>query len=181
MKYYLIAITICFTTVLGKAQTESSQGKFGIAINSSMNGEVYPIRIVPSITYLKGNSQAELGFGIHPFIRKDQNIFSGEFNYKYFPNGTDKKFNMYLIANLSYVHNPRKTFYPTTYNYLFLNGGYGFQLSPFKNAYMGTNMTVGTFTYNKQSEIPYDSFVKKDFFDEFGFNLAFQFNIGYRF
>jgi hypothetical protein len=46
---------------------------------------------------------------------------------------------------------------------------------------MGTNMSLGTFSYSKRSEIPYDSFAKKDLFDEFGFNLAFQFNIGYRF
>lgn len=43
---------------------------------------------------------------------------------------------MYLISSVSYVHNPRDTFYPTTYNYLFLNGGYGFQLVPFEHAYM---------------------------------------------
>tara|TARA_R110002050_G_scaffold41459_1_gene100446 strand:+ start:192 stop:737 length:546 start_codon:yes stop_codon:yes gene_type:complete len=181
MKHLLITILIGLMALAGKAQNEATASKVGFAINSSISGEIYPIRLVPSITYLKNKSQIELGFGIHPFIRKDQHIFSGEFNYKYFPNGTEKKFNLYLIANFSYIHNPRKTFYPSTYNYFFLNGGYGFQLSPFKNAYMGTNMTVGTFTYSKQSEIPYKSFIKKDFFDEFGFNLAFQFNVGYRF
>jgi hypothetical protein len=136
---------------------------------------------VPTVTYLQGNSQFELGVGFHPFIRKDQQIFSTEFNYKYFPNGTDKKFNMYLIGRFSYIYNQRKTYYPSVYNYLFLNGGYGFQLNVSKNVYMGTNFTIGTYTYSKQSEIPYDSFVKKDFFEEFGFNLAFQFNIGFRF
>ena len=181
MKHYLFLFIFGLTSLIGTAQTDASKGQFGFAINSSLNGEVYPLRLVPSITYLKNNSQWELGFGLHPFIRKDQNIYSGELNYKYFPNGTDKKFNMYLIANLSYIHNPRKTFFPTTYNYLFLNGGYGFQLVPFKNAYMGTNMSIGTFTYNKRSEIPYTEFSEKNFFDEFGFNLAFQFNIGYRF
>jgi hypothetical protein len=181
MRHYIITLIIGLASLTSAAQTDTTEGKFGFALNSSLNGEIYPIRLVPSITYLKKNSQLELGVGVHPFIRKDQNIYSGELNYKYFPNGTDKKYNMYLIASLSYIHNPRKTYYPTTYNYLFLNGGYGFQLAPFKNAYMGTNMTVGTFTYAKRSEIPYDSFVKKDLFDAFGFNLAFQFNIGYRF
>ena len=181
MKHYLFIIIIGLIALKSRAQNEAIVRKFGFSINSSINGEIYPIRLVPSITYLKNKSQLELGFGIHPFIRKDQYIFSGEFNYKYFPNGTENKFNLYLIANLSYIHNPRKTFYPTTYNYLFLNGGYGFQLCPFENAYMGTNITIGTFTYSKQSDIPYESFVRKDFFEEFGFNLAFQFNIGYRF
>ena len=181
MKYYLIVLIIGLTSLSATAQIDSTKGQFGFGLNSSLNGEVYPIRLVPSITYIKNKSQLELGFGVHPFIRKDQNVFSGEFNYKYFPNSTDNKFNLYLIARLSYIHNPRKTFYPTTYNYLFLNGGYGLQLSPFKNAYMGTNMTIGTFTYNRQSEIPYKSFASKKLFDEFGFNIAFQFNIGYRF
>ena len=181
MKQYLFTIIIGLTSLAGAAQTDSPQGKFGIALNSSLNGEVYPIRLVPSITYLKKNSQLELGIGVHPFIRIDQNIYSGEFNYKYFPNGTEKKFNMYLIASLSYVHNLRKTYYPATYNYIFLNGGYGFQLVPFKNAYMGTNMSIGAFTNSKRSDIPYESFAKRNLFDELGFNLAFQFNIGYRF
>ncbi len=169
---------ICFC---GHAQTDNATSRIGFALNSSVNGEVYPIRLVPSLTFLKGKSQFELGFGIHPFIRSDQNIYSGELNYKYFPNGVDQKFSMYLISRLSYIHNPRKTFYPTTYNYLFLNGGYGFQISPFKNAYMGTNISAGLFTYDKKSETPYTSFAEKDLFDNFNLNFAFQFNIGYRF
>ncbi len=181
MKHYFITLIIGLTSLSAAAQPDSTGGQFGFALNSSFNGEIYPIRLVPGITYLKNKSQFELGVGVHPFIRKDQNIFSGEFNYKYFPNGTNKKFSLYLIARLSYVYNPRKTFYPTTYNYLFLNGGYGFQLVPFKNAYIGTNMSMGTFTNSKRSDIPYDSFAEKDLFEEFGFNLACQFNMGYRF
>lgn len=181
MKHILFTLIFGLTSLIGSAQADPAPGKFGAAINSSLNGEVYPIRLVPSITYLKNNTQLEFGIGVHPFIKVDQNVYSGEFNYKYFPNGTDKPFNLYLIGSLSYIHNPRKTFYPTTYNYLFLNGGYGFQLVPFENAYMGMNMSAGVFTNNKRSEIPYDSFAKKDLFDELVFNLAFQFNIGYRF
>lgn len=167
-------------SVLSFSQTDSKPGKLGFSINSAINGEIYPIRLIPSITYFKNNSQYELGFGIHPFFRKDQDIYSAEFNYKYFPNGTDNKFNMYLIGNLSFIHNARQTFYPTDYNYIFLNGGYGFQLVPFKNGYMGTNISIGMFTNNKRSEVPYPAFAEQNFFDEFGFNLAFQFNIGYR-
>lgn len=180
MKQYFITAIIAFTCLCTMGQSDSTGGQFGFALNTSMNGEIYPIRLVPTITYLKKNSQLELGFGLHPFIRKDQNIYSGELNYKYFPNGTDHKFNLYLLAQLAYVYNPRKTYYPTTYQYLFLNGGYGFQLVPFKNAYMGTNMSIGTFTNSKQSDIPYSSFEKENLFETFGFNLAFQFNIGYR-
>ena len=162
------------------SQTDAEQGRIGFAINSGINGELYPIRVIPSVTYLKNKSQYEIGFGIHPYFRKDQDIYSGEFNYKFFPNGTDDKFNMYLVGNISYVHNRRETFFPTNYNYLFLNGGYGFQLVPFKNGYMGTNISIGLFTNNKKSEIPYAAFAEKSLFEDFGFNMAFQFNIGYR-
>lgn len=181
MKAYLLTLLIGLTSTVSIAQTDTATNKFGFAINSSLNGEVYPIRLVPSVTYLKNKNQFELGLGIHPFIRKDQNIYSVEFNHKYFPNGTDNKFNMYLISRVSYVHNPRETYYPTTYNYLFLNAGYGFQIVPFKNAYLGTNMSIGTFSYAKKSEVPYPAFQEIALFDTFGFNLAFQFNIGYRF
>ncbi|MCH2233347.1 MAG: hypothetical protein MK078_03755 [Crocinitomicaceae bacterium] len=181
MRHLILTLIFGLLPILVSAQTDAEKGQFGFALNSSMNGEIYPIRLVPSVTYFNKNSQFELGFGIHPFIRKDQNIYSGEFNYKFFPNGTGNKFNMYVIGRFSYIHNPRDTYYPTTYNYLFLNGGYGFQLVPFKNAYMGTNISIGTFTYNKRSEIPYDGFTEKNLFDSFGFNLAFQFNFGYRF
>jgi hypothetical protein len=163
------------------AQTNDSNGKFGFTINSSLNGEIQPIRIVPSLTYYKGKNQFELGFGMHPFIRKDQKIKSGEFNYKYYPNGTDNKYNLYFITRLSYVNNTRNTYYPATYNYLFLNGGYGLEIKAFKGAYLGTNISIGTFTYNKDSENPYNTFAPKKLFEEFGFDLAFQFNIGYRF
>ena len=181
MKRYLFITMIGLIPFFSQAQSGDSKGRLGFTLNSSLNGELYPIRIVPSLTYLKGKSQFELGIGIHPFIRKDQRLVSGEFNYKFFPNGAGKKFTMYLITRLSYVHNPRDTYYPTTYNYLFLNAGYGFELGLFKGAFIGTNVSAGTFTYGKNSEVPYASFASKKLFDSFGYNLAFQFNIGYRF
>lgn len=181
MKQLIIIVLISLTPIISRAQSTDRTGRIGFAINSSFNGEVYPIRLVPTLTYLKGKAHFELGFGFHPFIRKDQRIFSTECNYKYFPNGTDNKFNMYVTGRLSYIYNSRNTYYPSKYNYLFLNGGYGFQLYATKDLYLGTNFTVGTYTYSKRIEIPYEDFSKKDLFDEFGINLAFQFNIGYRF
>lgn len=98
MKSILLILMIVLLPSLVRAQTTDTTGRIGFAINSSLNGEVYPIRLVPALSYLKGNSQFELGVGFHPFIRNDQRILSTEFNYKYFPNGTDKKFNMYVIG-----------------------------------------------------------------------------------
>jgi hypothetical protein len=151
-------------------------------LNSSVNGELHPIRIVPSLTYSKGKNQLELGLGFNfTALRKSQKLLSSELNYKYFPNGTENKFNMYLIARFSYINSARDTYYPTNYNYLFLNGGYGFEIKANKRVYIGTNISTGIFTYSKKSDIPYEAFASQKLFDTFRFNLAFQFNVGYRF
>lgn len=100
-------------------------------------------------------------------------------NYKYFPNGLAQKFNLYFVTQLSIIHNQRNTYYPATYNYLFVNTGYGFQIKLFEGAYLGTNVKIGTFTYNKTSENPYEGFHSTDFFDETGFILDFQLHLSY--
>ncbi|MCB9793651.1 MAG: hypothetical protein H6741_13085 [Alphaproteobacteria bacterium] len=155
--------------------------RFGLALNSSVNGEVYPMRLTPTATVLLGKSQLEAGVGLHPFIRKDQRVWSGELNYKYFPNGLDNAIDLYLIGRFSYVNNARETYYPTTYHYLFLNAGYGMMLSHERGSYIGTNLSVGPYTYARRSENPYEGFDDDALFDKVGFNLAFQFNVGYRF
>jgi len=181
MKYYIFLTLTSLISLFAQAQSNNTSGKFGFVMNSSLNGEFYQIRLVPSVTYSKGNNQFELGFGLRPFNQKDQRILSCELNYKYYPNGTVNKFNMYLISRLSYINNLKNTFFPTAYNYLFLNGGYGLEINAFKGLYLGTNISIGAFTYSKNSENPYLDFDKNKMFDEFGFNLAFQFNVGYRF
>ncbi|MFC0877138.1 hypothetical protein ACE01N_11110 [Saccharicrinis sp. FJH2] len=181
MKHYLLLTLISMIPLFSDAQNSDSTGKFGFVINSGLNGEINPIRLGPGVTYNKGNNQLELGFGLNPFTRKDQRILSCDLNYKYFPNGTTNKFNMYLITRFSYIYNARDTYFPTTYNYLFLNGGYGFEINAFKGVYLGTNISIGSFTYSKDSENPYPGFAKNKLFDELGFNLATQFNVGYRF
>ena len=181
MKRFLILSCIILIPLLSHGQEKKFDGSFGFAINLGMNGEIYPIQLVPSITYLRGKGQWELGAGLHPFIHKDQRILSLELNYKYFPNGAGNKFNMYLLTRFSYLNNKLETYYPTTYNYLFLNGGYGFQINAFEGSYIGTNVSLGVFTHQKISENPYPEFASNNLFDEFGLNLAFQFNIGHRF
>lgn len=181
MKKHLIIIILSLFPVLSYGQAQETNKGFGFAINSSVNGEIDPIRIVSSMIYFKGNNQFELGIGFNPSDRQSQKLLSGEINYKYFPNGNGKKYNMYLITRLIYANSANKTFYPTTYNYLFVNGGYGFNIIPFKNAFMGTNVSLGAFTSNKKSEIPYKAFKSQKFFEEIGMSIAFQANIGYRF
>jgi hypothetical protein len=59
--------------------------------------------------------------------------------------------------------------------------GYGFEIIPFKNAFTGTNVSLGASTLNKKSEIPYSAFESQTFFNEFGLIIAFQLHLGYRF
>lgn len=181
MKYYIILTLISLLPFATHAQSGETRGSLGFALNSSINGELYPVRIVPSLTYIKGQNQLELGIGFNPFTRKTQKLISGELNYKHFPNGTENKFNMYLITRFSYINSARDTFYPTSYNYLFLNGGYGLEIKVYRGAYIGTNISSGMFTYSKKSDIPYEAFASQKLFDMLRFNLAFQFNVGYRF
>lgn len=181
MKQYLIILFLGLIPIANYGQSQDSTRRFGFAINSSFNGELYPVRIVPSAIYIKRNNQLELGVGFNPANRETQKLLSGEFNYKYFPNGHGKKYNMFFITRISYVNSARDTYYPTTYKYLFVNGGYGFEVIPFKNVFLGTNVSFGAFTNSKKSEIPYDAFQSQKMFDKIGLNLAFQFNLGYRF
>jgi hypothetical protein len=165
---------------LEAAETDGER-HFGVALNTTANGEVNAMRLVPTATLSMGKNMLEAGVGFHPFIRKDQRIISGDFNYKYFPNGTGQPLSVYLIGRLSYVNNALESFYPTTYHYVFLNAGYGVMLSDNTKTYLSTNVTAGPFSYARVSENPYPTFEGDGFLDQVGVNLAFQFNLGYRF
>jgi hypothetical protein len=155
---------------------------FGVSVSTALNGEVLPLRLIAAGLYYFDMHQFELGVGFHPFIRDEQTIVSGDFNYKLFPNGRSNKFKTYLLANLSYIYSSRETFYPTSYHYLFLHGGYGLELAGFAGSYMDTNVSFGGFTYNKNSQNPAASLLDADsFFEDFGFSISFQVSVGYRF
>lgn len=176
----LVAAMLVLLPATSRAE-EPEGGRFGVAVNTSFNGEVTPLRLVPSVTWSTGKSQLEAGVGVHPFIRKEQRVFSGELNAKVFPNGRDQTLSPYLIGRFSYLNNDLETFYPTTYHYLFLNAGYGLVLSGNDRSYVGTNVTGGLFTYARRSENPYPGFDRNGLFQKVGLNLAFQFNLGFRF
>ena len=181
IKHYIILHLIALMPILSIGQSSEAAGRFGVALNSSLNGELQTMRLVPSAVYTKGKHQFELGMGFNPLGREDQKLLSAEMNYKYHPNRMDQKFNMYLILRLSYVNRINKTYYPTTYNYLFANGGYGFDIKASERVFIGTNMSIGAYTFHKKSEVPYSEFSNQDLFDEFGLTLAFQFNVRYSF
>ena len=177
----LLVLTLGMLSGTARADDTDAPPRFGVALNSSVNGEVYPVRLVPTATLLVDKNQLEAGVGLHPFIRRDQRVWSGELNYKRFPNGTERPLSLYLISRLSYVHLDRETYYPTTYHYLFVNGGYGLKLQGDSPVYFGTNTTIGIYTFARSSENPYPGFDSDSLFAEWGVNLAFQANIGVRF
>jgi hypothetical protein len=155
---------------------------FGVAINSAFNGQVLPFRTIATGHYYQGINQIELGLGIHPFIRKEQSIVSADMNYKLFPNGRHNKLKLYLLADLSYINTSRETFYPTTYHYLFLHGGYGVELNGFAGTYIDTSVSFGGFTYKKASKNPASSYLDAEqFFKEYGSSINLQVSVGYRF
>ena len=158
---------------------EAPQRTWGVALNSSVSGAVPPMRLVPTATLLMGKSQLEAGLGVHPFVRRDQRVLSGEANYKFFPHGLENALSPYLIGRFSYVHDAKETYYPTTYHHLVLTGGYGVILNGASGSYLGTNVTVGPATFVRNSENP--AFPNDELFDDLGLTLAFQFNVGYRF
>ncbi|CAD5254203.1 MULTISPECIES: hypothetical protein [unclassified Imperialibacter] len=183
MKHFFLILLASLIPYLSSAQKIDSPGNsWGFALNSSFNTEVDAVGLVPSASYYKGKSQFELGVGFYPFVVNNQRIVSGNFNYKYFPNGADDKFNLFLMMSTAYVNQLRKTYYPATYQYLFLSGGYGMQIRLIKGAYLGTSINLGTFTHSKRTENPYKNYLgTQNLFDEFGMNLDFQVNVGYRF
>jgi hypothetical protein len=183
MKYHILILLTSLIPYLGSAQkNDTESNSWGFALNSGFNTEVSAIGLVPGASCYRGKSQFEFGVGFYPFNLKDQRIVSGEFNYKYFPNGTDHKFNLFLIMSCSYVNQLRKSYYPATYQYLFLSGGYGMQIRLFKGAYLGTSVNFGAFTNSKRTENPYKNYIgTQELFDKIGMYLDFQLNVGYRF
>lgn len=172
---------MAFLPWLNHAQSTESKGRYGANINSSINGELYTFMLAPSLTYTKGKSQLELGVGLNLNKRQEESLWSSELNYKFYPNGMDNKFNLYFLTQIAYLNRAQHSFYPANYNYLFANGGYGFEIKAHKDIYIGSHISVGAFSYNKTSENPYLEFSNSEFFEEFDFNLSFQFNVGYRF
>ncbi|WP_070137836.1 hypothetical protein [Crocinitomix algicola] len=155
--------------------------RIGVSTTAIYNGELQLMHVVPSLTMQHLKSELELGVGFHPFINPHQTLLSGELIYKNYPNGNNEKFNFYFLGHLSFVSNKRNYYYPTRYNYFFLAGGYGFDIKVSKNIYLGTNFSYGVNTFQKKSTVPYESFSRIEFFEEFNTHLGCQFKLGYRF
>lgn len=164
------------------AQNEGSeQRRWGFTLNSSMNGELYSLRVIPSISYGSKTHQFELGGGAAPFTASGEKLYGADANYKFYPNGNDKSFNLFLATSLSYIHRNVDSYFPTTYNYLFVSGGYGLEIKLSEHLFMGTSIGYGVYTFSKKSDIPYEAFSVKAFGSQISDHMTIQFNLGYRF
>lgn len=181
MKSIVFIVWILSLPFLVRSQDNESTRRFGVALNSAVNGEVLQVRLVPSAIFSINKHQLELGAGTNPFFRADQKIWSGEFNYLFFPNGREKKFNLHFITHLSYLNVVRATYYKQLDHYFFYNAGYGFTAQLFKNVYAGTNVTAGGYFLKERSENPYTHVEETQPGNQRGFNIGFQLNVGYRF
>jgi len=181
MKQSLFVLLITLLPFCLLAQSNSAHGRWGVEITSSLHNELTPIRLGPTLTYTKGNNQYNMGVSMAPSTSNGQRILSVDYRNKHFLNGTDQKYSLYLTTGASYIRNERETFFPTTYNYLFFDAGYGFQVNVIGGMYLGTNVIAGLFTYQRNTENPLEGFASTRLFEEWGFQLGFQFNMGYRF
>ncbi|MEM6345762.1 MAG: hypothetical protein AAF927_17850 [Bacteroidota bacterium] len=181
MKDLFFVILLCVFPFFALAQSNHLAGRFGLEINSGLSSEIPSIRLGPSLTYLKGKNQFNLGLGFAPSASNERQVFSVDYRNKYFLNGMDKKYSLYLTNGFSFVRKERDAFFNTTHNYLFFDVGYGFQVNVIGNIYLGTNISAGPFSYHRYSENPIDEFAMVQLFQEWGFHVSGQFNLGYRF
>ena len=184
-------ITITFISVLVNfcfTQEKSNETHFGFAINSSLTRELESPSVTPTIVYYRKNNQLELGLTTYPFYSnhlKYYRRFGCDFSYKYFPNGIQNVFNLYLVTNINYtitysdytyIINP----YISREYYLNLMGGFGFDVKVFKKGYIGTNVNIGAATFGKKSTNT-GSIYDYKLFEQFYLDGAIRLNIGYRF
>lgn len=175
--------------VSAQEKSETSNKHFGVALNSSIMAEIGGVTIAPTGFYYVNKHQVELGFAVHPFYTSSSaRRLGAELNYKYFPNGIDNRFNLYFSTNLTYTNE----YYEQTYssnnyryerktNFLTLTGGYGFQLSLFKKAYVGTSLNLGVTTCSYEVSGSSSPTYSNPMLGEFYLDAALRLNVGYRF
>ena len=190
----LIATISISLSTFAQEEGEKSKGRFGVAINSSIHGVHGEFSVAPTASYYRNKSQFEAGVCLYPFNFKSPRMLGGHLDYKFFPNGIDKRFSLYFNVNLNYTNQFYDQYYfsnnnQLTFNYLSLNGGYGFQVKIFENAYIGTNLNFGVSTnsisgtqnpVNQQVIVSYYPY-EQSMFERFEIDGAFRINVGYRF
>ncbi len=187
----LFVFLFAISSVFGQTISDSSENHFGVAINSSALFGLSSVSFAPTGFYYKNKHQFELGLGIHPLDDSFERKLGVEFNYKYFVNGIENRFNFYFIGRAGVVNSLRTStvVYPLVSgdyirkeNHLSATVGYGFQLKLFKGAYLGTDINIGGATRNVDSKnTATGSNYFSPMFKSFYLERVIQLSIGYRF
>lgn len=187
MKAIFLAIFPCSIVFSSYCQTaeENKEVRFGVALNSGFTATIGELSTAPTGILYVNRHQLELGFDVYPFSFNSPRVFGLALNHKFYPNGIGQRFSLYFTTNLTYTnsfidHHYIVNNYQTTYNYMSLLGGYGFDLKVLKKAYIGTSLNVGIITNNRKSTNTGASYNYK-MFDRFQLDGAIRLNIGYRF
>lgn len=200
MKNFLFTslVLLCINTV--SAQTDSTNNKFGfgVAVNTSFSFAT-EFTHAPLLTYSNGKHQFELGpkLGFRD-VGYYKNQFGVEFNYKFFPNTSTKKFSSFLHLNASFFNRTLERDYIQPYGtpyvdylvsqkatrrYYDLHAGYGVQYNFTPKLYVSTNIGFGLnieeYDDNRVSSNPELSSYKGYAFE--GLSLRAALTIGYRF
>lgn len=145
------------------SQNNSTQSpyKLGVTVSSSVNIISGDLLIAPLMTVRKNKHQFELGPQfVYGQLNRDNRNIGVEFNYRYYPNGNDKRFEMFLFVNSNYINSFQEQSYilhsysisgevhgtviNTTKGYsATIHAGYGVQVNIFKGAYIGSNVGLG--------------------------------------
>lgn len=186
----LFVCLFSFFHVFAQEESTLSNKHFGVAVNSSIIAEMGAVTIAPTAFFYVNKHQIDLGFAIHPFyVSRTARRLGAELNYRYFPNGIDKRFNLYFLANLTYTNEYYDFTSPTHFfgyeqktNFLTFTGGSGFQLSLFKKAYIGTSLNLGVTTCSSKSiSSGTGTSYGTPMLGEYYFDAAVRLNVGYRF
>jgi hypothetical protein len=186
-KSLILSLLICLAS-LSFAQNSAMKKaplQFGIAVNSCLSGVIGEVSIAPTGLMYINNHQLEIGLCLYPYNFRYPRMLGASLDYKYFPNGIDNRFNLYFVTHLNFTneyidHNYIINNYQTTYNYLALTVGYGFQVKLFDKAYIGTSLSFGVNTNSNINTDPQSQY-ERPMFESFEMDGTVQLNIGYRF
>lgn len=198
--FFIFYFTCLFIYSQSNDSITDKKSHFGIAIKNGAAGVLETLAITPSATYFRNNHQVELGLSLYPLEYQNNydNLFGSELAYKYFPQGTERRLNLFYEVSSFYFHKAKSGEYykyiyyangfdKETFTYysnehrLDLLGGMGFRLKLLQKGYIEISARAGMLTqsyyyHNSENfEYAYDIFTKS-FFD-----AAANLNLGYRF
>ena len=183
MRLFLLFVLLLILNKTGISQEElSTPKKWGITLASYANTEVYPVQILPGVSYSLGKSEFYFGLGFHPVINEEQRIISGNFKYRYYHHNRSKLFSGFIVGSMNYVQNRRKNYFTLRGNYMLLQAGYGFSFRIKPHFYLSSYIAFGPYGYWRKTNNPYP-FEERNgsLFDRRGFLFSGQVGYDYRF